>query len=371
MLVQSVPTGKYFFYPQEGISLDDVEEKYVLLNKMRRIIFVGTTSDECEAERKTIFEQQSSEKGNKERPNKKKKWIPKQFENLKRIGNEQHFPGHQVTGEEIIEIFGIRGGQFGNWTNNLERQHSLNYTFDAFADLAEVLGIERTSISLPGLSRGGLGLAFGARGRGDAVAHYEPIQEVINITKLRGAGSLGHEWSHALDHLIAQKYHLRGFASESFHGSQAVPDTFHKVMDCIYWDENGNRTIYLRNSKLFDGMYSSCGHGYWTSPCELFARAFSCYLTDKFKEKGMRNDYLNGHSESYTFGPIHAYPLGEERTRINQAIDALIEDLKKKEIFIEAKPVRTSNISVKKPKAVSQKISYNFKVSQNGQFSFI
>ena len=103
----------------------------------------------------------------------------------------------------------------------------------------------------------------------------------------------------------------------------------------------------------------------------MFARAFSCYLTDKFKEKGMRNDYLNGHSESYTFGPIHAYPLGEERTRINQAIDALIEDLKKKEIFIEAKPVRTSNISVKKPKAVSQKISYNFKVSQNGQFSFI
>ena len=99
MLVQSVPTGKYFFYPQEGISLDDVEEKYVLLNKMRRIIFVGTTSDECEAERKTIFEKQSSEKGNKERPNKKKKWIPKQFENLKRIGNEQHFPGHQVTGD--------------------------------------------------------------------------------------------------------------------------------------------------------------------------------------------------------------------------------------------------------------------------------
>ena len=157
------------------------------------------------------------------------------------------------------------------------------------------------------------------------MAHYEPIQEVINITKLRGAGSLGHEWSHALDHLIAQKYHLRGFASESFHGSQAVPDTFHKVMDCIYWDENGNRTIYLRNSKLFDGMYSSCGHGYWTSPCELFARAFSCYLTDKFKEKGMRNDYLNGHSESYNFGPIHAYPLGEERTRINQAIDTLIK----------------------------------------------
>lgn len=203
------------------------------------------------------------------------------------------------------------------------------------------------------------------------MAHYEPIQEVINITKLRGAGSLGHEWSHALDHLIAQKYHLRGFASESFHGSQAVPDTFHKVMDCIYWDENGNRTIYLRDSKLFDGMYSSCGHGYWTSPCELFARAFSCYLTDKFKEKGMRNDYLNGHSESYNFGPIHAYPLGEERTRINQAIDALIEDLKKKEIFIEAKPVRTSNIPVKKTKVVSQKISYNFKVSQNGQFSFI
>lgn len=49
---------------------------------------------------------------------------------------------------------------------------------------------------------GRLALAFGARGGGKAIAHYEPVRKVINITKLRGAGSLAHEFGHALDHWL-------------------------------------------------------------------------------------------------------------------------------------------------------------------------
>lgn len=44
-----------------------------------------------------------------------------------------------------------------------------------------------------------LAIAFGARGKGAALAHYEPARVVINLTKMRGAGSLAHEWGHAFD----------------------------------------------------------------------------------------------------------------------------------------------------------------------------
>jgi FtsZ-binding cell division protein ZapB len=40
-----------------------------------------------------------------------------------------------------------------------------------------------------------------ARG-GKAAAHYEPGRRVINLTKLSGAGTLAHEYGHALDHYL-------------------------------------------------------------------------------------------------------------------------------------------------------------------------
>ncbi len=47
-----------------------------------------------------------------------------------------------------------------------------------------------------------LGVAFGSRGRSAAMAHYEPSNRVINLTKSSGFGSFGHEFFHAYDHLI-------------------------------------------------------------------------------------------------------------------------------------------------------------------------
>ena len=47
-----------------------------------------------------------------------------------------------INGEELIERYGIRAGEFGNWTNTLERQASLDQAYDAFADLAFALDID-------------------------------------------------------------------------------------------------------------------------------------------------------------------------------------------------------------------------------------
>lgn len=75
----------------------------------------------------------------------KEKWIPKQFETLERSGETWRPQDKHINGEELIERYGIRAGEFGNWTNTLERQASLDQAYDAFADLAFALDIDEKS----------------------------------------------------------------------------------------------------------------------------------------------------------------------------------------------------------------------------------
>lgn len=328
-LVRNLPYGKYYYYPNNNkISLEHIEGKYMVTSRSR-ILCLSENRKECERIQEEAFGSKLKAKSDK-RSETKKKWIPPQFDVLQMNSSARRY-GH-ISGRYLMDTFGIRAGEFGNWTNDNERQVSLDYTFDAFYDIAEALDIDPKSISLPELSLHGLGIAFGARGRGDAVAHYEPLREVINITKIRGAGSLGHEWGHALDHLIGQTYGCSEFGTEA-HGHGDVPKSLINVMDAIYYGPDGKQTAYYRDSILFDSYYAKAGHGYWTSPCELFARAFACYLKDKLAEKGYQNDYLNGHSDTCvskddTGRTIYAFPCSEERIRINKAISGLVQDLK-------------------------------------------
>ena len=109
--------------------------------------------------------------------------------------------GRNITGDDLLQTFGFRGGEFGNWTNEADRQQSLNQAFDAMHDLARILNVPPQALSL----NGELGLAFGARGSGRAAAHYEPSRVVINLTRTYGAGALAHEWAHALDDYLGRQ----------------------------------------------------------------------------------------------------------------------------------------------------------------------
>ncbi len=113
---------------------------------------------------------------------------------------EDYRNGKDVTAEDFRSAFGFRGIEFGNYAASDERQKHINQAYDALRDLATVLGIPPKAISL----NGSLGLAFGARGGGHAIAHYEPSKLVINITKINGPGSMAHEWGHALDHYFGE-----------------------------------------------------------------------------------------------------------------------------------------------------------------------
>ncbi len=94
-----------------------------------------------------------------------------------------------ATPEAFLHKFGFRGVQFGNWVENDRRCRDLNATHDSLIDLAEAVGIPFGTLGFGGK----LGLAFGARGKGSAMAHYEPSQTVINLTKTAGPGCLAHE----------------------------------------------------------------------------------------------------------------------------------------------------------------------------------
>lgn len=127
----------------------------------------------------------------------RKEWARPHLDRLERAGPDAR-GGADVTPERFIEDFGFRGVEFGNWLPDSERQQVLNAAYDACADLADALGMERRDLSLGGT----LAVAFGARGQGGAPAHYEPGRRVLNMTRIRGAGLLAHEFGHALDHWL-------------------------------------------------------------------------------------------------------------------------------------------------------------------------
>lgn len=121
------------------------------------------------------------------------------LDHVERIGVDRRTG--DVDADQLRETFGFRGVNFGNWMNAADRQQHTNMAYDAFYDLADILGVPAKAMSLDGI----LGIAFGAQGKGGAAAHFVPGFNEINITKTTGAGSLAHEWGHALDHYFGSR----------------------------------------------------------------------------------------------------------------------------------------------------------------------
>lgn len=119
--------------------------------------------------------------------------------------------GKNVPAEALLEVFGFRGVEFGNWLPQDERQRVVNYAYDALTMLSMVLNVPPSFISLDGT----LALAFGARGAGRAAAHYEPGRTVVNLTRISGAGALAHEFFHALDDWVARRLGRSDYLTET------------------------------------------------------------------------------------------------------------------------------------------------------------
>ena len=237
----------------------------------------------------------------------------------------------------LAQRMGMRGLQFGNSVTDDERAHHLRKTAEAMVDLADVTGLPDRAMSLDGK----LGLAFGARGKGRAAAHYEPGTKVINITRKNGVGTLAHEWGHALDDYVGRET-PRGQALSHMRGN---PIYLSEQTSDLYWDSNGGtksqaddpvwkamngvrkaieETDYpstLRQGLRKYGIKAgSPQYGYWISGREVFARTFERYVQHKLQSKGQQNTYLSGLG-----GNSPLWPSPQQIAQMAPAFDQLMQ----------------------------------------------
>lgn len=192
---------------------------------------------EIQEKAKENKEEQKTEK-EKEQSTRKKKYKETPLDAV--IRKAPDADAKNKTGNDILKDFGIRGGEFGNWLSDNERQENLDKSYDAFKDLATALDIIPDSIGL----KGKLAVAYGSRGMGDYAAHYEPYKKVINLTKMRGAGSLAHEFFHAMDNI---------FYEDNLKGSAVVSEPFATEQQKYKQDSIfGHLCFVMKNTEITD-----------------------------------------------------------------------------------------------------------------------
>lgn len=298
------------------------------------VVRLKVFDDDVKAARKYLEENQQELEAQLE----KMKQIPdhRRKSNSPRVGVD-HRKGGDVTPEAFAETFGFRGVQFGNYVEQGRRQADLNEAYDALMDLAGILDIPAKAISL----NGELGLAFGARGKGGKnahAAHYEPGQIVINLTKKSGAGSLAHEWWHALDNYFGRGTDRKprdAFASGGQPASDVRPemvDAFSNIRQTV------NRIRMKERSKALDKVRTKA---YWSTDIEMSARAFESYVIERLKDQNASNDYLaNIVSEDYwkasealgmEQSDSYPYPEAAEVPEIRAAYDHFFQTIETRE----------------------------------------
>lgn len=257
-----------------------------------------------------------------------------------RIGKDYR-KGENVTPELFSQTFGFRGVQFGNYVEQLKRQEDLNEAYDALMDLSEMLNIPSRAISLGGQ----LGIAFGARGSGGKKApsaHYEPGEIVINLTKSAGAGSLAHEWFHAVDNYFSRtRGEKLGFLTErpiqliDKSGTKSdlirpeVIEAFKHLVNTIHSSGLRQRSKELDKRRTKD---------YWSQPIEMAARSFEAYIKTKLAESEIKNDYLVSFKDIVDYiveaggeEGVYPYPTKEESEKIFGAFDRMFQTIQTRE----------------------------------------
>ena len=222
--------------------------------------------------------------------------------NRARVG-EDYRHGIDITPEAFAHAFAFRGVEFGNWLTQADRLTRLNETFDSLRDLCALCGLTSDAATL----RGWLAMAFGSRGIPGAAAHFEHSHRVINLTKEHGAGSLAHEWFHALDAFTASRLG-GGLGMMAVNNYAQLPEGEEReaaraLYMAVYKSQFARRSEYLDYLK---------GKTYYGTIAELCARAFECYVIELAGVRGMVCDFLANVTTPQEwrafYGNLSAYP---------------------------------------------------------------
>ncbi|MCQ2387928.1 MAG: hypothetical protein MJ066_05760 [Clostridia bacterium] len=242
-------------------------------------------------------------------------------------------PDVRVSHEQVLKLmdyYNLKGFEFGQWLNQAERIDHVLAAASCLNDLEKVFG---KNIGIDG----NVGLAFGARGSKGAAAHFEPVNNMINLTKKQGAGCLAHEYGHALDYnLGAYVDQNRRYAFLSGGSSTAltIPEntggplrTFvNKIVDfCANTD--GYKKIRNANPKAETNLEKrfAAAKGYYLQRTEIFARFCEVYFAHLFES----NQYLAKEIEIYEYKNNWQYIKKAEFKKIKPTADKLFKLINK------------------------------------------
>jgi hypothetical protein len=230
----------------------------------------------------------------------------------RRVGGRSVGSTTQAATDTIVNKLGFRGLQYGNSVTDDERRHHVQKAAEAMVDLADMTGLPDRAVGLNGT----LGLAIGARGRGGAMAHFEPDLKVINLTRKNGVGTFAHEWAHALDNYAAGG---TGFVSQN-RGTPELIESMNQVQWSMIKSGFADQVQVAVRSMKKGGLGISAD--YWTSREEMFARAFEAHVQLKLDKAKRVNTYLTqptGHE---------LWPTRKQAEEMEPMFDALLARVK-------------------------------------------
>lgn len=185
--------------------------------------------------------------------------------------------------EETLRTFQFKGFEFGNWLSQSERYDVFRAFQFCLADMYAWIGSYNLGV------KNSIGVAFGARGSRGALAHFESKNNMINMSKMKGAGSLLHEYAHAIDYTVG--IHLDQCAKYAYlSGGRTLVQTdanvggqFRAMLNKIL--------IYARDTESYKKMSKAVNKiEYWGNSTEMFARLTEAYYAYYYNSK--KNYYL-------------------------------------------------------------------------------
>ena len=124
-----------------------------------------------------------------------------------------------------------------------------------------------------------------------------------------------------------------------------LSDQVHNRPESISGDEYRNN--FFRDALYLDRVCKHPGHGKWSSPEEMLARAGAAYIAELCKKAGIENTYLNGHAkgiqavEERKDMPAYTHfstPQGFDRKEIQNAFTRFFETMTTLGFFKKRQP---------------------------------
>lgn len=199
-------------------------------------------------------------------------------------------PVNRYGGRTIRSLapFAFRSVAYGE---NMTKQGKLSHhhrAAQAFADLADILELPDSAMSIHGLVALELGAAV------NSPAWYHPSTRTIQTSR-SSLGVIAHEWFHAIDHYLG---------GESYHSSNGGP-----VGQACEKSGFSTRKFTLPNPQHWR---------YYRQPHELAARAFEGYVLRKLLYRGWVSELLVSPPYNDTM------PTEQEAQSIDRAIEKMI-----------------------------------------------